>query len=307
VSALDTFSPISLTELTAQAELLRRYDTKYLLHVNQLPELYVALSSIMSVLEHEGSRCVPYTTTYFDTADLRSYHDHLKGRRKRFKVRTRHYQSPQDGFLEIKIKKPRGQTQKVRWICDVTQTGDVLSHTEMSLINEALRAAFYDEVTDVYGHVLQTTFDRTTLFDAQSLERITIDTNLRAVLCGSAADGVKATPTPPSQSVDLGQHHAESVDLGQHHAQSVDLGQHHAQSVDLGQHHAQSVDLGQHCAVIEIKSPVKLGHAHRVFSQMGIRPATISKCCASLSALRPDLVGSPWKAALRQLQGSNEK
>jgi len=287
VSALDTFSPISLTELTAQAELLRRYDTKYLLHVNQLPELYVALSSMMSVLEHEGSRCVPYTTTYFDTADLRSYHDHLKGRRKRFKVRTRHYQSPQDGFLEIKIKKPRGQTQKVRWICDVTQTGDVLSHAEMSLINEALRAAFYDEVTDVYGHVLQTTFDRTTLFDAQSLERITIDTNLRAVLCGSAADGVKATPTPPSQSVDLGQHHA--------------------QSVDLGQHHAQSVDLGQHCAVIEIKSPVKLGHAHRVFSQMGIRPATISKCCASLSALRPDLVGSPWKAALRQLQGSNEK
>jgi hypothetical protein len=261
VTSLEVFSPISLSELTAQAELMRRYDTKYLLHINQLPELYAALSSTMSVLEHQDTRCTPYTTTYFDTAELRSYHDHLKGRRKRFKVRTRHYESPHEGFLEIKIKKPRGQTQKVRWPYDVALIDTVLGPNEMLLINEALRDAFYNETAETYGHVLRTTFNRTTLFDPNSLERITIDTSLQASLCGSAI-----------------------------------------RNPDM-----LSVDLGQHCAVIEIKSPVKLGNTHRTFAHLGIRPATISKCCASLSVLRPDLVGSPWRAALRELQGTSQQ
>lgn len=261
MTSLDEFSPITLSDLTAQAELMRRYDTKYLLHINQLPELYTALSSTMSVLEHQETRCTPYTTTYFDTTDLRSYHDHLKGRRKRFKVRTRHYESPHDGFLEIKIKKPRGQTQKVRWPYDITVIDDILGPNEMLLINETLRDALYSETHETYGHVLRTTFNRTTLFDPNSLERITIDTALQATVCGSAI------------------RHPEKM----------------------------SVDLGQHCAVIEIKSPVKLGNTHRTFAQLGIRPAKISKCCASLSALRPDLVGSPWRAALRELQGTSQK
>ena len=247
--------------MTAQAELLRRYDTKYLVHVNQLPEIYTALSSRMSVLEHKGLRCAPYTTTYFDTDDVRTYHDHLKGRRKRFKVRTRHYGDPNLGFLEIKMKKPRGQTLKVRWPYDLSRIGATLSDVEISLINDALRESYYDIIDTPFHRTLHTTFNRTTLFDAHSRERITIDSQLQASL-----DPV-STKHPESPTV---------------------------------------IDLGQHCAIIEIKSPTKMGDTHREFTHLGIHETSISKYCAALSVLRSELVNAPWREALRLLQGAGQ-
>lgn len=262
VTTLEEFTPISLDALTAQAELLHRYDTKYLIHVNQLPELYTTLAARMSVLEHEGLRCAPYTTRYFDTSDMRTYHDHLKGRRKRFKVRTRYYQDPKDGFLEVKIKKPRGQTLKVRWPYDVSSLDAQLGDHEISLINTALRDSFINEVDEPFIHTLDTTFNRTTLFDTSSLERVTIDTQLMARLCVTNDRGSR---------------------------------------VD-----SSAVDLGQHCAIIEIKSPTKIGDTHRIFTHLGIHKSSISKYCVGLSALRPDLINVPWREALRLLQGASQ-
>ena len=262
VTTLDEFSSISLDALTAKAELLHRFDTKYLIHVNQLPELYTTLADRMSVLEHEGLRCAPYTTRYFDTPDLRTYHDHLKGRRKRFKVRTRYYQTPNDGFLEVKIKKPRGQTLTVRWPSDVSRLASELGDSEIALINTALRDSFISEIDEPLVRTLDTTFNRTTLFDTSSLERVTIDTQLTATL-------------------------RDTKQLGDDGAQSV-------------------VDLGKHCAIIEIKSPTKVGDTHRKFTHLGIHRTSISKYCAGLSALRPDLINAPWREALRLLQGTRQ-
>lgn len=262
MTTLESFPPISLDDLTAQAQLLTRYDTKYIIHINQLPEIYTALSSQMSVLEHRGLRCSPYSTSYFDTTDLRTYHDHLKGRRKRFKIRTRYYNDPTDGFLEVKIKKPRGQTLKVRWPYDVSGFDVVLGSEEMTLINDALQQAFFDPAQEEYSRTLDTTFNRTTLFDSSSLERITIDTQLVAALY-------------PTQL-----HHAEGG--------------------------STSVDLGQHCAIIEIKSPTKVGNTHRLFTHLGIHEASISKYCAGLSAIVPSLVNAPWRESLRALQGADQ-
>lgn len=216
----------------------------------------------MSVLEHEGLRCAPYTTTYFDTKELLTYHDHLKGRRKRFKIRIRHYRDPSDGYLEIKLKKPRGQTLKVRWSYDVSRIGETLSSDEIILINQALSDSSYSELTDSFRQTLQSTFNRTTLFDISSRERITIDTQFIAALCGQNDELNSQLPF---------------------------------------------IDLGQHCAIIEIKSPTKIGNTHRVFTQLGIRESSISKYCTGLSALRPDLVNAPWREALRLLQGAGRQ
>jgi hypothetical protein len=253
MTELEQFSSISLAELTAQGELLRRYDTKYLIHLNQLPDVYAALSQKMLVLEHNGLRCAPYTTQYYDTSDLRSYHDHLKQRRKRFKIRTRHYQDPHDGFVEIKIKKPRGQTLKVRWPTDATHVGTVLGSDHVALINEALAAAWYPEITEPYLKTLNTNFQRTTLFDSASQERITIDTHLIA-----------------SQDT-------------------------------------HDANLGRHYAIIEIKSPAKTGTTHRLFTQLGIRPISISKYCVAMTALHPELGGAPWRRSIRLLQNTSEQ
>jgi len=260
VTTLEEFSSISLDALTAQAELLHRFDTKYLIHLNQLPELYTTLANRMSGLEHDGLRCAPYTTRYFDTPNLRTYHDHLKGRRKRFKVRTRYYQTPNDGFLEVKIKKPRGQTLKVRWPYDVSSLVTELGESEISLINTALQDSFISEIDERFIRTLDTTFNRPTLFYTSSLERVTIDTQLTATL----------------------------FDARERDESSV----------------SSVIDLGQHCAIIEIKSPTKVGDTHRIFTHLGIHQISISKYCAGLSALRPDLINAPWREALRLLQGS---
>lgn len=244
---LNRFTTISLDQLNAQAELLRRFDTKYLVSLDQLPELLTSLPKTSLVLENNGKTTTPYTTHYYDTANLHTYYDHLKKRRKRFKIRTRHYGNPEHGYLEIKIKKPRGQTEKIRWEVDVSLIGDTLETEQRDLLNKALTSAHYPPLIHRYFRTLQTNFLRTTVFELTSLERITIDTQLHA---------------------------------------------------STQQH---SLLLGPHHAIVEIKSPTQAGHSHRLFTQLGIRPISVSKYCLAMTALKPALGGVPWREPLRIL------
>jgi hypothetical protein len=63
-----------------------------------------------------------------------------------------------------------------------------------------------------------------------------------------------------------------------------------------------SVELGHRHAIIEIKSPTQVGHAHRIFTQLGIRPVSVSKYCIAMTALHPEHRGTPWRKALRVLR-----
>jgi hypothetical protein len=245
---LAQFAPISLEDLTVRAELLRRFDTKYIVPLQRIEDVYDALSDSTLILENDGRRVTSYVTAYFDSEDLHTYFDHLKKRRKRFKIRTRYYAESTNGFLEIKIKMPRGQTQKVRWPLDVSQAGSQLSDEHRELLNEALQSSLYQPLSHQYRQTLTTTFSRTTLFDPATLERITIDFDLLA-----SSDGA-------------------------------------------------SVELGHRHAIIEIKSPTQVGHAHRIFTQLGIRPVSVSKYCIAMTALHPEHRGTPWRKALRVLR-----
>jgi hypothetical protein len=245
---LAQFAPISLEELTVRAELLRRFDTKYIVPLQRIEDVYDAFSDSTLILENDGRRVTSYVTAYFDSEDLHTYFDHLKKRRKRFKIRTRYYAESTNGFLEIKIKMPRGQTQKVRWPLDVSQAGSQLSDEHRELLNEALQSSLYQPLSHQYRQTLTTTFSRTTLFDPATLERITIDFDLLA-----SSDGA-------------------------------------------------SVELGHRHAIIEIKSPTQVGHAHRIFTQLGIRPVSVSKYCIAMTALHPEHRGTPWRKALRVLR-----
>lgn len=242
---LNRFTSIDLNQLNTQAELLRRFDTKYLVRIDQLPQLLVSLPQTTRVLENNGTRSTPYSTHYYDTAELHTYYDHLKRRRKRFKIRTRHYGNPQQGYLEIKIKKPRGQTEKVRWGVDVSSIGDTLGIEQQDLLNDALMTAHYPPLAHQYSRTLTTHFLRTTLFEPASLERITIDSQLHASIS------------------------------------------------------ERSLQLGPHHAIVEIKSPTQVGHSHRIFTHLGIRPVSVSKYCLAMTALHPALGGAPWREPLR--------
>jgi hypothetical protein len=118
LQAIDGLAAIGLDELDAVAALRRRFDAKYLLSRDALPGLLERLAPTHRVLEIEGGRAFEYRTTYFDTPELGAFRDHLQGRRRRLKVRVRHYAHTDDCFLELKLRGPHGATIKRRQPCD---------------------------------------------------------------------------------------------------------------------------------------------------------------------------------------------
>jgi hypothetical protein len=89
--AAERLEPIGLEALDAAAALRRRFDTKYLLRREAVGELLERLRATHRVLEIDGLRGFRYWTTYFDTAGLATFRDHVQGRRRRVKARVRRY------------------------------------------------------------------------------------------------------------------------------------------------------------------------------------------------------------------------
>lgn len=75
-ATLDRLPPIGLPALVAMADLQRRYDEKYVVHLAELVSALGRLGPSVRVLEVDGHRATAYDTQYFDTPELRSYRDH---------------------------------------------------------------------------------------------------------------------------------------------------------------------------------------------------------------------------------------
>jgi hypothetical protein len=99
-------------ELLAARALLTRVDRKYLLPREALDALLVGLRDDYGVLRAGTRLAARYSTRYFDTADLRMYDDHRRGRCPRYKVRLRHHLDRQLSFLEVKRKGTNQHTAK---------------------------------------------------------------------------------------------------------------------------------------------------------------------------------------------------
>ena len=156
-SSLD---PIGLDELD---ELQDRVDAKYVLPVSALPALLDRLDH--RVLEIDGRRVFGYRSTYFDTPELRLFRDHVQQRRRRYKCRTREYDTGLRMF-EVKLKGPRGRTVKYRSEQDT-----------FAFLDETLRRE-YDRAPDPgLRPTLDVAYERVTL--AAPGERVTLDFDLR--------------------------------------------------------------------------------------------------------------------------------
>ena len=173
-AAFDRFGSASLTDLASLAELQTRFDRKFVAPVDVLGPLSAALDDRMRVLEVAGRREFTYDTWYVDTPDLQTYQDHVQGRRRRFKLRSRTYVEQSLTMLEVKLKGLRGRTVKRR-----------LAHPEAdtSRVGAAAQAFFNDVLRDEYqmacptqlGPTARTWYVRMTLADLEVGERITID------------------------------------------------------------------------------------------------------------------------------------
>ncbi|MGY6502563.1 MAG: VTC domain-containing protein [Acidimicrobiales bacterium] len=170
---------VGLDELDAAASLRTRYDHKFVMSGPDLTDLLGSLGPEWVVLDVDGSRSTRYVTTYFDSPGLHCYRQHLQGRRRRFKVRTRRYGPEGDLVLEAKLKGVGGRTVKHRWPHDGAL--DALDVAAVRRIDDVLRRSYGVVTPPQLVPTVSTEFDRITLAHLDAHERITVDLSLRVI------------------------------------------------------------------------------------------------------------------------------
>jgi len=176
---LDRLWPVTLEYLRGDADLQTRIDRKYVLADDDLAGVLDALPGSPRVLEIDGRRRFAYRSTYFDTPALDAFHSSGRGRRRRFKVRTRVYRHSRDTWLEVKTRGARGTTVKDRLPYDLADAGRLTAEAFdfVSATLAAHRVADVDAATLIPS--LHTSYERTTLLlTGAGLSRATIDSGL---------------------------------------------------------------------------------------------------------------------------------
>ncbi|HSC89567.1 MAG TPA: VTC domain-containing protein [Polyangiaceae bacterium] len=158
-------------ELLGRRELLERVDRKFVATVEQVHGFVSALGAGYHVLRGGGKSWARYETCYYDTDDLSGFHEHLRGRRPRYKVRVRRHVERRRAFLEVKTKKLGERTEKHRRERDYERLE--LSADELEFV--ARRTPF--DVERLRPSVW-TNFNRATLLGVEGEERLTIDVGL---------------------------------------------------------------------------------------------------------------------------------
>jgi hypothetical protein len=183
------FDSLSLAELNAQAALLHRIDTKYIVDLRTLDDLVDALHRDYVVLEIDGRRVFNYDTVYFDSPELGVYHAHLQGRRRRYKLRSRHYVESDLTVFEVKTKGLRGATVKRQLRIDASSHGRLTRETlgfAYDIVDEAYGLARPEDMAPALGMRYQ----RVTLKARGSVERMTWDFRLSFGGAALASDRV---------------------------------------------------------------------------------------------------------------------
>jgi len=180
---LTHLAPIDLDELVAIADLQARFDRKYVVPTQQLPDVLTQLPDSARVLDISGVRSFGYRSVYLDTPDLWCFHSAGRGRRRRYKVRSRSYLDGDGGtWLEVKTRAARGVTMKTR-VPHPDALLQGLSRQGHDFVRETLASrGVAPPDTSTLSATLVTTYRRTTLHlpgrPDQPSTRATIDTEL---------------------------------------------------------------------------------------------------------------------------------
>ena len=166
---VNNLDPITLNEMDG-VSLMKRTDTKFIVHQQQLIEVLKSITSNYKVLEINGNRLLTYSSLYFDTENKKFYHDHHNGKINRTKVRMRKYMESNICFLEIKQKDGKGKTTKSR--IQIKDFETELSQNLVEFINGKTSENFNLKPS------IWNKFDRITLVNKHAMERLTIDLNL---------------------------------------------------------------------------------------------------------------------------------
>jgi VTC domain len=185
----ELLGPIGLGEVaSSSAALLERVDRKYIVPVETVERLAQQLRGTHRLLTIGGRSSFRYRTVYYDTPDLASFREHLQGRRRRFKCRSRVYADSGQHWLEVKLKGPRGRTDKRRLACDSPPPG-VLSGPALGFLRASLADAYGCPAPILMRPSVSMAYRRTTFVAAQLGERLTCDVGLTFGDSGGLRDG----------------------------------------------------------------------------------------------------------------------
>ena len=168
--ALEAFDTASI-HLIKSRDLLVRTDIKFFGRAALLDNVLPLLAPHYAVIRVPAGCAAYYQSVYFDTPDLRCYHDHRRGRRLRHKVRIRHYPDRQLSFLELKSKKNARVTDKHRMKLPYGQT-------ELDEEGRDFLKELCDLPVDELEPTLSNHFRRISLIGLERRERVTIDVEL---------------------------------------------------------------------------------------------------------------------------------
>lgn len=166
---INDFSSISLAEMDG-VSLMKRTDTKFVIHEKNLLEILNVIGDSYKVLEINENRIMTYSSLYFDTASCKFYNDHHNGKVNRTKVRIRKYVDSNLCFLEIKQKDGKGNTEKSR--VEINDFETTLSESSKDFISNTTNQDFK------LRPIIWNRFRRITLVNNKVKERLTIDLNL---------------------------------------------------------------------------------------------------------------------------------
>jgi hypothetical protein len=161
------FQAILLGEV-GQAELLHRYDTKYVVPGSALPAVLQDAERHYRALEVQGLRVAPYQTVYYDTPELELYHAHYERCFPRAKVRVRTYQDTGRRYLETKLRGTPRWSGKERWTLDDVPRHLMMDPAAVPPLEETRGPVHLVPVVTVWYH-------RFTLVARDAVERVTVD------------------------------------------------------------------------------------------------------------------------------------
>ena len=170
-SILKQYQPITLSEMDEVA-LMERVDDKYTISYEELMNILENISSEYFCLEIDGKRSFTYQTEYLDTIDNLLFKNHQNGKLNRYKIRFRDYIESKKTFLEIKFKSNKGVTIKTRMRVSFQEKN--ITKTCKDFIES--KSPYLTKNLDIK---VKNSFDRITLVNLISKERVTLDFNLK--------------------------------------------------------------------------------------------------------------------------------
>jgi hypothetical protein len=207
VSRVDELPAIGLPELLERAALQSRFDRKYVVAEETVDSLLSRIGDRFLALEMDGRRRFRYESVYFDTRELMLYHDHRRGRRRRWKARTRSYLDSGQCLFEVKVQGRRAATVKERLPHLLARRSELTAEAQAFLADRL--AHHYAEAPPPLEAVLSTSYRRATLAAREGTLRVTLDFGLCCAGAGGrhvrAPDGrvlVEVKSAAPRTAVD---------------------------------------------------------------------------------------------------------